>query len=59
MNDAIDAGMDNAESEEEASKVYQQICDEIGVGFDEEHEVARTKVNVEGQASTTGPLVRT
>lgn len=31
MSDAIDAGMDTADDETEADKVYSQICDEIGV----------------------------
>ena len=33
MNDAINDGMDTADDEEEADKVYSQICDEIGVEY--------------------------
>jgi hypothetical protein len=40
MNDAIDAGMDNADDVDAADKVYSQICDEIGVDLGEEHEMA-------------------
>ena len=36
MNDAIDSGMDSVNDEEEAGKIYQQICDEIGVEIGEE-----------------------
>lgn len=36
MGDAIDSGIDTANDEEEADKVYTQICDEIGVDISEE-----------------------
>jgi hypothetical protein len=36
MNDAIDGGMDNADDMEASEKVYQQICDEIGVDLGSE-----------------------
>lgn len=36
MNDAIDSGMDSVNDEEEAGKIYSQICDEIGVEIGEE-----------------------
>jgi hypothetical protein len=36
MNDAMDAGMDGVNDEEEADKIYGQICDEIGVDINEE-----------------------
>lgn len=44
MNDAIDAGMDNADDVEAADTVYAQICDEIGVDMGEEHEVGKNKL---------------
>lgn len=50
MNDAIDAGMDGVNDEEEASKVYMQICDEIGVEINEEQEVKRNVIVKEGNA---------
>lgn len=43
MNDAIDAGMDTADDQEAADKVYSQICDEIGVDMGEEHEVGKNE----------------
>lgn len=36
MSDAIDGAMDTGNEEEEADKVYSQICDEIGVDINEE-----------------------
>ena len=36
MNDAVDAGMDTADDQEASEKVYQQICDEIGVDMGED-----------------------
>ena len=44
MNDAVDAGMDNADDVETADNVYAQICDEIGVELGEEHDVGKNKV---------------
>jgi hypothetical protein len=44
MNDAMDAGMDNVNDEEEAEKIYGQICDEIGVDLNEEQQVNRNKL---------------
>jgi division protein CdvB (Snf7/Vps24/ESCRT-III family) len=41
MNDAIDAGMDTGNDEEEADKIYGQICDEIGVDINEEQQVQK------------------
>ena len=41
MNDAIDAGMDNADDVDAADKIYSQICDEIGVDLSEEQEVKK------------------
>lgn len=31
MNDAINMGMDTADDEAEADKIYDQICTEIGI----------------------------
>ena len=31
MNDAINMGMDTADDEQEAEKIYDQICTEIGI----------------------------
>lgn len=45
MNDAMDAGMDTADDQEAADKVYGQICDEIGVDMDEEHVVGKSKID--------------
>lgn len=39
MNDAMDAGLDTANDEEEADKIYSQICDEIGVDINEEQQI--------------------
>ena len=36
MNDAMDGAMDNADAEEEADKVYSQICGEIGIDINSE-----------------------
>lgn len=36
MNDVMDAGMGGVDDEEEADKIYSQICDEIGVDINEE-----------------------
>ena len=44
MNDAMDAGMDGVNDEEEADKIYGQICDEIGVDLQEEYQVNKNKV---------------
>lgn len=44
MNDAIDAGMDTGNDEEEADKIYGQICDEIGVDINEEQQVQKGHV---------------
>ena len=41
MNDAMDAGMDNADDVEAADTIYSQICDEIGVELADEHDVNR------------------
>lgn len=52
MNDAIDSGMDSVNDEEEAGKIYQQICDEIGVEIGEEQqEVHKGKVAVNNGAA--------
>lgn len=45
MNDAMDAGMDTADDQEAADKVYGQICDEIGVDMGEEHVVGNSKID--------------
>lgn len=45
MNDAIDAGMDNADDVEAADNVYAQICDEIGVDLGEEAQIGKGKLN--------------
>ena len=50
MNDAMDAGMDGVGDEEEADKIYSQICDEIGVDINEEQQVNKGKVAVQGEA---------
>ena len=34
MNDAMDGAMDTGNDEEEADKVYTQICGEIGIDID-------------------------
>jgi len=49
MSDAIDGAMDTGDVEEEASNVYSQICDEIGVEQNEDMEVRKDKVKVEGE----------
>ena len=36
MNDAMDAGLDTADDEQEADKVYSQICGEIGIDVESE-----------------------
>lgn len=46
MSDAIDGGIDTANDEEEANKVYSQICDEIGVDQNDEFEVGKGKIVV-------------
>ena len=46
MSDAIDAGMDGVNDEEEAGKVYSQICDEIGVELNEEQEVNKNQIHM-------------
>ena len=48
MNDAMDAGMDGVNDEEEADKIYGQICDEIGVDINEEQQVNKGQIKVGG-----------
>lgn len=49
MNDAMDAGMDNVNDEEEADKIYSQICDEIGVDINEEQQVNKARIPQGGE----------
>ena len=51
MNDAVNMGMDNAEDEDEANKVYDQICGEIGIELDGEAlgAVGKQKIAMGGQ----------
>ena len=51
MNDAIDAGMDNANDEEAADQIYSQICDEIGVDLAEENDVNKGKIAMGSEAA--------
>ena len=44
MNDAMDGAMDNADAEEEADKVYSQICGEIGIDIDSEMPVGTNAI---------------
>jgi len=53
MNDAMDAGMDNYNDEEEADKVYSQICDEIGVDINEEQQVNKKAISVSNPAQSS------
>lgn len=50
MNDAMDAGMDGVGDEEEADKIYGQICDEIGVDINEEQQVNKNQIKMGGEA---------
>ena len=40
----MDAGMDGVGDEEEADKIYGQICDEIGVDLNEEQQVNKHRI---------------
>ena len=53
MSDAIDGGMDSVNDEEEAGKIYSQICDEIGVELNEEYQVNNQKVSAPAQQVST------
>lgn len=44
MNDAMDGAMDSVNDEEEADKVYSQICGEIGIEFNEDNRVANKPI---------------
>ena len=44
MNDAMDGAMDGVNDEEEADKVYSQICGEIGIEFNETGNVANKPI---------------
>ena len=59
MNDAINMGMDTADDEEEANKVYDQICGEIGIDMESQGlgEVGKDRINVGGQAAPAQPNV--
>lgn len=51
----MDAGMDGVNDEEEADKIYGQICDEIGVDINEEQQVNKQKI---AQANQPAGVVR-
>jgi hypothetical protein len=44
MNDAMDGAMDSVNDEEEADKVYSQICGEIGIEFNEDNKVSNKPI---------------
>jgi hypothetical protein len=51
MNDAVNMGMDTADDEEEANKVYDQICTEIGIEMEGGiNDVGKDKIQIGGQA---------
>ena len=50
MNDAMDSAMDNVDDEQEADKVYSQICGEIGIDIDSEMGVNQKPIAVQNNA---------
>ena len=41
MSDAIDMGLDDAEMEDESDQIYGQVCEELGLEYNENDQKAR------------------